>query len=250
MPIGAASQIVIPAAGDTDGANGTFFRSDVTIVNFAAHDQVVSLQWLPQAGSGGTTVTKSITISASSGIRSADFVHDYLNVSGLGSLLVSGLTSAGTIDTTAALYAASRIWTTQPATTGTTSQSFDAVPLNAINTSSAALFSMGSITNPTGFRVNVGIVNVDATNAQTFSIQVPSLPGPPPSPAIIVTIPAMSMQQVSVGAGPAFGVPEITVENITPTTTKSNLWIAYSSTIDNTTGDAWSELAVPGAKAP
>ncbi|MGZ8797181.1 MAG: hypothetical protein ACXW2F_07530, partial [Thermoanaerobaculia bacterium] len=34
VPLGAAPQILIPAAGSTAGANGTFFRSDITLINF------------------------------------------------------------------------------------------------------------------------------------------------------------------------------------------------------------------------
>ena len=243
LPVGAASQVLVPAAGSAPGANGTFFRSDITIVNFANHDQLVALQWLPQAGNGTGPVTNTITIRAASGTRSGDFVHDYFNTSGLGSLIISGITSAGTVDTTAALYVASRIWTPQPGTSGTTSQSFPAIPLNAVNTPVAALFSLGGQDNPSNYRVNVGIVNIDPNNAQTFSISIPSL-GPPP-PAITVTVPPMSMQQVSIGSGFA-NVNQITIQNATASATRSNLWMAYGSTLDNTTGDAWSELAVAG----
>lgn len=248
LPVGAASRILIPAAGSAAGANGTFFRSDITLVNFASHDQQVALQWLPQAGSGGTVVTNVITIRAGNAVRSSDFVHDYLNTTGLGSIVVTAVTSAGTVDTAALLYAASRIWTPQPGSTnGTTSQSFDAIPLNAINTPAAALFGMGDIVNSANFRVNVGIVNVDPNNAQTFAINVNNgLLGAPPPPPIVMTIPAMSMQQVPLGNGFASPRIQVTITNTTASTTRSNLWTAYSSTIDNTTGDAWSELAVAG----
>src|SRR5438477_9481615 len=87
QPVGAAPQILIPGAGSAAGANGTFFRSDITIVNLRNSDQNVLLQWLPQPGGTGTAVV--ITIRAFSGIRSADFVRDYLNQSGLGAIIVT-----------------------------------------------------------------------------------------------------------------------------------------------------------------
>jgi hypothetical protein len=40
--------LLIAAAGSVPGANGTFFRSDISIVNYRGQDQLVSLQWLLQ----------------------------------------------------------------------------------------------------------------------------------------------------------------------------------------------------------
>ena len=98
QPLGAASQVLIPAAGSTPGANGTFFKSDISIINLATRDQTISLQWLSQAG---TTINTLIIIPARTGIRSADFVHDYFNQTGLGAIIISGVTSGGGPDTAA-----------------------------------------------------------------------------------------------------------------------------------------------------
>ncbi len=247
QPVGAASQVLIPAAGSTAGANGTFFRSDITILNLMSHDQTVSLQWLPQADSGGTNVTKTITIPALSGIRSADFVAQYLETSGLGSIVVTGLASGGGIDSTALLSVYARIWSPQPNALGAVSQSFPAIPTSTINTQIAALFGVGGADNATNYRVNVGIVNLDPVNAQTFVVSVVS--APPVPPAKTVTIPPMSMQQVSVGDGLPVST-QIQVRNTTASGTHSNFWTAYSSTVNDTTGDAWSDMAVAGTLAP
>ena len=241
QPLGASPQVLIPAAGSTAGANGTFFRSDITIINLASHDQTVALQWLPQAGPGATNSTKFITLPALTGTRSADFVSEIMNQSGLGSIVATGIDSGGSIDATARLYVNSRIWSPSPGTSGTVSQSFPAIPVSLINTPAAALFGLGGADNPGNYRVNVGIVNVDPVSTQTFRISDPQH-----SPAIqlTVTIPPMSMQQVSLG----FVTPneQVSIQNVTGSSA-SNLWTAYSSTIDNTTGDAWSELAVVGS---
>jgi hypothetical protein len=242
QPIGTAAQVIIPAAGSTAGANGTFFRSDITIMNLAAHDQAVMLRWLPQAGTG-SRVDKTVVIHGLFGIRSEDFVTDYLNVSGVGALIVSAVTPDGAPDLSAALAVSTRIWTQQPVTGGTTSQRFPAIPLNAINTPAALLFGNGFARQIGNYRVNVGIVNLDPNNTQTFAVQLQSIsvmPGP-----VIVSIPPMSMQQIPVGLGGSnFGPVTISITNATAQATKSNLWIAYGSTIDNVTGDAWSELPV------
>jgi len=142
QPVGAASQVLIPAAGSTAGANGTFFRSDISIINLTTHDQNVVLQWLPQAGSGGSNSSAIVTIPAFTGVRSSDFVSDFLHQTGLGSIIVTGATTGGGIDSTARLYVSSRIWSPQPGTSGTVSQSFPAIPLSTINTPAAALFTV------------------------------------------------------------------------------------------------------------
>ncbi|GAC1430688.1 MAG: hypothetical protein NVSMB68_02950 [Thermoanaerobaculia bacterium] len=246
LPIGAAPQVLIPAAGSTAGANGTFFRSDISIVNLSSHDQTVVLQWLPQAGAG-TNSSATITMRALTGLRSADFVNEYLRQSGLGAIVITGTTAGGFVDSTARLYVSSRIWSPQPGTAGTVSQSFPAIPVSSINTQIAALFGLSGADNPGNYRVNVGVVNLDPANPQTFFIgNIQHLPVPIQQ---TVTLPPMTMQQVSLGnaVGPT---EQISIQNITPAATKSNLWTAYGSTVDNVTGDAFSELAVAGTTAP
>ena len=246
QPLGAAPQLLIPVAGSTPGANGTFFRSDITIINFAPRDQRVKLQWVPQSGGAGSTST--ITIPLASGIRSADFVAQYLNQSGLGSILVTGVQNDGvTSDLNAQLFVSIRVWTPQPGTSGTTSQSLPAIPMSAVNTQVAALFAVGGADNPANYRVNVGIVNLDPANAQTFQIALPTSFGPQ-QPPFQLTIAPMSMQQIGIGSGLP-PTQEVLIQNITPAATRSNSWISYGSTVDNITGDAWSELAVAGTTA-
>jgi hypothetical protein len=239
QPLGASPQVLIPAAGNAQGANGTFFKSDISIINLASHDQMVALQWLP-LGVSSTGTPLTITMPARTGLRSADFVNDYFGQTGLGSIIVTGVTGSGTVDSTAALSVNSRIWTPEPGTGGTTSQSFPAVPLSLINTPVAALFAIGGADDPTNYRVNVGIVNVDPSNTQTFAVSVSGTTN-----TFTVTVPPMSMQQISLGTGIS-PTAQVSIQNATPSATRSNSWLAYGSTIDNVTGDAWSELAVVG----
>ena len=131
----------------------------------------------------------------------------------------------------------------QPGTSGTTSQSFPAVPTNALfRTSLAGLFAVGGGDNAANFRVNVGIVNLDPTNTQTFAVSVPGSNG---LNIYVVSLPPMSMAQVPLGSG-LLPNAEVLIRNTTPGTVSPNSWIAYGSTADNVTGDAWSEIAVQG----
>lgn len=234
-----APQLLIPAAGSTPGVNGTFFRSDITIGNFATHDQIVRLQWLPQGAS--STFSKTLTLRGRSGERSEDFVTEILGQTGLGAILITGVTDSGALDPTADLYAQSRIWSPQPGTNGTTSQSLPAIATSTINQSSAGIFSLGARSG--NFRANIGLVNLDPNNMQVFTIIFPV--GPLPF-AMTVPVQPMSMQQAAIGSGSTAGF-EFIIVNSTDTSTRSNSWVAYGSTIDNVTGDAWSEIGVPNA---
>jgi hypothetical protein len=110
---------------------------------------------------------------------------------------------------------------------------------------SAAIYGMGAVTGQ--FRINIGVVNLDPNAEQTFLIEsLSGLFGRPPSATSSVAVPPMSMQQVSI-VNPAaiggFGAPVI-VSNRTPGAAQSKYWTAYGSTIDNVTGDGFSQLAI------
>jgi hypothetical protein len=243
QPLGTSNSVLIPAAGSTPGVNGTFFRSDITIVNLADHAQNVEWEWLPEPG--GIGASDGILIPAHSGIRSTDFVKEYVHTTGIGSLLVMAVTNVGplpVVDPTGKLFVASRIWTQQPGTNGTTSQSLPAIPVATINTPSAAIFALGGADDPPSYRVNIGVVNLDFNHEQTFAITWGPPLGAPVQTGTAITLPPGSMLQVP--ANGACCTNPITITNITPPATRSNLWTAYGSTINNVTGDAWDEIAV------
>ena len=85
-------------------------------------------------------------------------------------------------------------------------------------------------------------MNLDATKTQKFLISWVTADGSQHFNE--VTLPPMTMTQVS--AGTPFSPPQILIQNETDAATRSNLWTAYGSTINNVTGDAWTELAVAG----
>ncbi|MGZ8869295.1 MAG: hypothetical protein ACXW2P_13215, partial [Thermoanaerobaculia bacterium] len=97
------------------------------------------------------------------------------------------------------------------------------------------------------YRVNVGIVNLDATRAQTFQIWDPVQANPPL--VHTVTIPPMTMQQIAL-ASVNEDAGQILVDNITASTSRSNHWVTYGASLDNVTGDSWSELGVAGSVSP
>ena len=248
---GPTNQILISAAGSTQGLNGTFFHSDISIMNYRNAEQQVSLQWLPQGASGGSIPPRVITIPALSGIISEDFVVTVMQQTGLGAILITAVTSTGSLDPGGLLYVTSRIWSPQPdKPNGTVSQTFPPLATGALNAASQ-VFILGQRID-SRYRTNVGIVNLDPVNERTFDIQQSCNPPPilPVGPCTItttVTVQPLSMQQVALPSAPAT-VLQILISprpGIDP-----RLWAAYGSSVDNVTGDSWSSLAFPLLWAP
>ena len=240
-----ASSILIPAAGSLQGANGTFFHSDLTLLNYRASAQHVQLQWLPQNVPGASVAPLVITMPAQSGINSEDFVASILHQTGIGAILITGVMADGTtLDGNAQLVATSRIWTPQPnATSGTNSQQFNAIALTDINSS---VLTMIGHRRDSRYRTNVGIVNL-SSNPQTFRIDAQTSAG---IESQTVDVPALSFNQVSLPGADSVVPLQILVTNVSAVQ-RTTGWIAYASSIDNVTGDAWSSLGfTPPASAP
>ncbi len=229
-----APAILIPAAGSVPGANGTFFRSDLTVLNYRSSSQNVQFQWLPQGSSGSSVAPVVLAIAPLSGVNSEDFAATILHQTGLGAIVITGVTSTGVADPNAQLVATSRIWTPQPnATTGTNSQQFNGIPLAAINNGTLSLIGQR---RDDRYRTNVGIVNLD-TQTQTFRVDVLSSAG---TESQLVIIPSQSLAQVSL-PGPSSTLPlQILVSSASSSPTIA--FMAYGSSVDNVTGDAWSSL--------
>ncbi|MEA2166550.1 MAG: hypothetical protein QOK37_4677 [Thermoanaerobaculia bacterium] len=229
-----ASQLLIPAAGAVDGGNGTFFRSDITLINYRASVQRVRLQWLPQNASGVGVPAVETSIAASSGIASEDFVTNIMQRTGLGAILVTSITSGGDPDPAAQLVATSRIWSNLPGSSGTTSQSLPSVATADINSATQTILSSR---RDSRYRTNAGIVNL-SQDTQRFQVFAAGSGG---TDVQQIDVQPMSMVLFLV-SGAASSIPlQIQVSNISPTL-RSPSWIAYASSVDNITGDAWSTL--------
>src|SRR5947207_1191119 len=74
------SQLLFAGSGSVQGANGTFFHSDITVLNYRTVAQRVAFTWLPNGQTAAAPMI--LTISASSGIISEDFVGTILGQSG------------------------------------------------------------------------------------------------------------------------------------------------------------------------
>ncbi|HEX6160832.1 MAG TPA: hypothetical protein VF111_11745, partial [Thermoanaerobaculia bacterium] len=83
-----SNHLFIPIAGDAPGANGTHFRSDISIANLRDVDQRVLLVWRP---SDGAIVAQTTLIPAHGSLQSDNFVAEVLHGRGLGAVEIMAI---------------------------------------------------------------------------------------------------------------------------------------------------------------
>lgn len=219
------SQFLIPIAGAGQGAHGTSFMTDLLISNGLERDQDMLIAWLP-AGSAAPLSARRITVpAASNGPFVADSIADDLGANGIGTLIVTAVTSSGEVDLNAQINGSVRIWTTA-AESGETSQSVAAVHPAALRSPGAA--NITSLRQDSAFRTNIGIVNLDS-RPQQFVVDAR---GERHHESFTVIVPPLSLLHVPLPGGD-YGELQVTVS-----TTGGSRWTAYGTTIDNDTGAA------------
>jgi hypothetical protein len=238
-PRSGAPQILIPAAGAVIGAGGEVFRSDISIFNYRSRDQVVQFRWLPQGVTGIGLSPVQITMRALTGLSSEDFVTTVLQQSGLGALLIKGVTRDGVQDSGANIVATARIWSNQPGSSGTVSQTFPVLSTAELTVSSPYALGIQGLRRDSRYRLNVGVVNLDMST-HAFRIVIGTLTNT--QETMDVSVPPLSMRQVNM-PGATSNPLQIFVTNLENSTNQSTGdWTAYGSNVDNVTGDSWSAI--------
>lgn len=226
----ADTAFIIPAAGSVPGANGTFFKSDLALGNFSNVTQNIGVGWLVTGQNNANAPLSYFTVPANTIAQLNDFVGQTLKKSGLGALLVIAYDSAGTSpDDNAIIDGFSRIWTPQPGSAGTVSQSFPSVSI-IDSTDNDPAFAIG-LRQDANFRTNVGVVNLD-TAAHTWTVT--SLAN---NATTTMTVQPFSLGQTGVPASFASSTGALAVQFVPDAT--GILWSAYASSVDNITGDGW-----------
>lgn len=235
-----AARVLVPAAGSAAGQNGTFFRSDINVVNVRGLSQRILMYWLPQGRSGVPIAPRSIELPSGNGFASEDFVTTVMLQEGIGAIEFVGVTSDGQPDPGARLHVTSRIWTPRPdGGTGTLSQTFPAL---VVPGNSARVKTVLGMPRSTQYRLNVGVVNPSET-LQRFRVT-----------ARIITATNSEVETFEFDVQPrsieqrnivmvSNGTSQVHIDNRTDNT--SNEWQAWVSSIDNGSGDAWSQIAFP-----
>lgn len=227
----ADNSFLIPAAGSVAGSNGTFFKSDLTIGNFNGTTQNIAVGWLQTGKDNSKAPLTYFTVPANSIVTINDFVGTTLKTSGLGALLILAVDAGGqNTDTEAFIDGFSRIWTPQPGSAGTVSQSFPSVSLFD-SADNFTAFAIG-LRQDSSFRTNVGVVNLD-TAPHTWTITSLNATGK----SFTMTVPPYSLAQTGVPADFGGTGGNLSVTFDVPDT--QFFWSAYASSVDNVTGDGW-----------
>jgi hypothetical protein len=229
-----AQQFLLPAAGSIQGANGTFFRSDVAIWNFRAEPQKIVMRWMPQGATGIGIPPVEITIPPYSGIQDPDFAANVMHQQGtLGAIFFQAVRADGTLDSGQRLSIQSRIYTPQVDSRGNASQSFDAIRITQIAGENRVITNQR---NDFRYRLNVGIVNLDMNSSHTWQLVSDNATTP-------IHVPPFSMHQVSI---PRFNNDTtVPLVRILGNGGGQTTWVAYGSSVDNVSGDGWTSLAYP-----
>ena len=237
VPQAGAARVWVPVAGHAQGANGTFFRSDISVSNLRNADQRVQLYWLPQGASGPSAPLQTYDVPAGRGFSSDDFVDRLLLQSGLGAIEIVGVTTAGAFDPAAVLHVTSRIWTPRPdGGEGTMSQTFPAVIANASPASN--IKDIYGMRRGAQYRLNVGVLNPSDTTQRFHVIVTIEGPAGISAETFDLDVPPRAIAQTT-APGTGTGVALVRVEDLDG---GAGDWQTWASSVDNQSGDAWSQM--------
>ena len=211
VPAPLEKALTIPAVGRAPGANGTFWRSDVTLFNPNSDAMNVTLRY------NGTN--KTLNLPARDTVVLADILSEYGATAGNGALFLSWSASNGPVVT-------SRTYTSVE-TGGTFGQSID--PIATLGPTSY----VPGLRNDSSFRSNIGFVN-GGTEEETFTVIVLSSVGTELA-RNTVTVPAKEQRQYSVSAL----FPNVNSSSFTLAVQgdENAQLFAYGSMVDNASGD-------------
>jgi hypothetical protein len=201
-------------------------------VNHRNAMQRVSMGWIAQGVNNASRPLKYFDLNAVTPYVLRDLVGNpnLLGESGLGAVLVTGVTPGGAADSSATLDGFSRIWTNQPGAQGTVSLAFPSISVLDSH-GNAFAYALG-LRHDSGFRTNVGIVNLDSV-PHTWTVTING-DGTSPITNFQVNVDAYSMRQVPVPVGD-YGILLVALQ---PDAT-GFWWSAYGASVDNITGDGW-----------
>ncbi|HEY3054445.1 MAG TPA: PKD domain-containing protein, partial [Thermoanaerobaculia bacterium] len=214
MPAAASSLLTIPVVARANGANGTFWRSDVTFFNPGSTSSNLMLRFGIR--------TRSIAVGANRSVVMPDVVAALGEQSGSGPLEISWSGSTAPVVT-------SRTYTTA-GNGGTYGQSIDAVD------SFAAQQWVTGLRSDFDFRTNVGFLN-SGTDAITVQVTVLSASGSPIGYVELPLAPHALVQYPLAALTPGVDAFNIGSCTLVARSTGAATLFAYGSVVDNNTGD-------------
>ena len=232
---GSRSALVIPIAGNTPGGFGTFWKTDLNVINHRDVDQPVLITYSTTGTFFyGSEIEVQLVLPARSTTTFEDVMVTLFHTTGLGVIHINP-TFYDTYDAGADLDATYRIWTVQPGTRGTMSQSGSAIHVLELPPGNQTRIVIGAMQD-SSFRCNVGVTNINYAR-RSFRITASSASG---SVTTTLTVEGFNTSQVPLPAG-NLGYMTVTIEPLD--VDESEWWTAYATSVDNISGDGWLQNA-------
>lgn len=210
VPARSGASLTLPVVSRASGANGTYWRSDVTLFNPTSSGQSFTLRF--------GAATKSVYVGSRDTKVLADVLTQFGLSAGTGPLEISWSGGDGPVVT-------SRTYTTAGA--GTYGQSID--PVAAFT---RQMFVPG-LRNDASYRTNVGFVN-GGGESETFSVRALSSFGTEIGRATLTLTPGQLLQAAAGNLFPGASLGSFTL--VVEGDGNARLF-AYGSMVDNATGD-------------
>jgi len=243
-----AADVTIPISGFANGANDVHYRTEITITNYRNKAQYIQMSFIKD-GHGGVMYTFPINPLETKFLPTGGFATTPTEVmpTNIGALRIKTLSmeangSMGGEDPEGLIEANAFIVAERGrfGKNGSSRQEIAGVP-SSDYTAEQNVFLGVQHSIGTGVYTNVGVVNMSSQQTVTFYAEFQYM-----EPVAIV-VPPKSLRQIRLpgeGSGGNFVkvYPEWALTHDHPTP-----WVAYASTVDMQTGDAFSGMRVPSA---
>ena len=226
-----SSIFIFPVVGSLAGGNGTYYRSEATLVNNRFVSQTVEMFYFAQGISNCTRPSRLVALQANSWTAYDDILQNVFGETGVGSLIVQAVDNNGNYDPNGDIDGTSRIWTPSPFSGGTLSQTFGAASFNQ-NNGVTALSAYG-LRDGGGFHTNMGVLNY-ANQPRTFTAVINGING---QSSFDFGVESCSFEQFRIPDG-NYDILQLQV------TAHDNLgqWYGYGSSVDEVTANNWSSV--------
>lgn len=246
-----AADVTIPIAGYANGANDVHYRTEITITNYRDKAQYIQMQFV-QDGHAGVMYTFPINPLETKFLPTGGFPSTPTEVmpTNIGALRIKTLSMEpngamggedleGRIEANAFIVADRGRF----AKYGSSRQEVAGIPSSDYTTEQNVFLGVQHSLG-TGVYTNVGVVNLSSSKTVTFYAEFQFM-----EPVAIV-VPPKSLRQIRLpgeGSGGNFVrvYPEWALTDAEPKQTTP--WVAYASSVNTLTGDAFSGMRVPSA---
>lgn len=247
VPLFAAvgSEITLPVSGYLELSDNLIYRTELTLTNHRNVAQYVSLELITE---GHVQPIRGFVLQANETLFLPD--GGFHRGGGRSNLIAAMRIRSvheleGLVDDSQGMIEAnSFVVAEHPISRGATRQEVAAIPASEYHAEEAVF--LGVRHSPgTGAYTNVGITNLHPTQTETFFVQFELHTEP-----VAVVVPPLSLRQIRISgpgnAGRSLRItPEWAVSTASPARTTP--WVAYASTVDTHTGDAYSGMRAPAA---